>query len=470
MNTADSTSFMHHEFAHDSIADLGYDWSRIGDPGIAAKPPFKVYLPRDAADVARAVAESRALGETLTVRGSGHSSNDLVLAPGGSVLVTRQMNRILAIDHATPSVTVEAGASLIEVDRALAAEGLGLPVVGDHRHITVGGFASVGGVSPASHRYGLFVDNVRAIDYVDERGDIARCGPHSDPDRFRRLLTGCGRHGVIVGVELAALRVDKRAQWLVDTGRAFRDMDDFIGYGEELLNDRESGRMQRGYWTDLSDGNPALRFGKWASYQPCSGSWPQRARRGLSQRLRGAWGSRVSGLPAALGGPARVVSGLGNIFAPPYQSLRDAETLADVVMDYSVGDPVRWWATWTPMPNYRSTFHRLYNLYRCYRAETGCLTAISVLTQGIRSPYLTGDDTDPAPHGQVMMICGVRPDRLTPDVLARLTAETDDICLDEGALRYLHSPTSTDPDRLARLDPNAAANTPAPRPIAEMTK
>ena len=126
----------------------------------------------------------------MTVRGSGHSSNDLVLAPGGSVLVTRQMNRILAIDHATPSVTVEAGASLMEVDRALAAEGLGLPVVGDHRHITVGGFAAVGGMSPASHRYGLFVDNVRAIDYVDERGHIARCGPHSDPDRFRRLLTG----------------------------------------------------------------------------------------------------------------------------------------------------------------------------------------------------------------------------------------------------------------------------------------
>jgi hypothetical protein len=45
----------HEAFSHDSIEHLGYDWSRVGDPGIVPKPPFKLYLPRGTEDVLRAV-------------------------------------------------------------------------------------------------------------------------------------------------------------------------------------------------------------------------------------------------------------------------------------------------------------------------------------------------------------------------------------------------------------------------------
>jgi hypothetical protein len=44
---------------------------------------------------------------------------------------------------------------------------------------------------------------------------------------------------------------------------------------------------------------------------------------------------------------------------------------------------------------------------------------------------------------------------MTPAVQARLVAAVDEICLANGAFRYLHSLTGTDPAKLARLDPNA---------------
>ena len=35
-----------------------------------------------------------------------------------------------------------------------------------------GGFASVGGISPGSHRFGMFIDNVLEIEFVDWDGNV----------------------------------------------------------------------------------------------------------------------------------------------------------------------------------------------------------------------------------------------------------------------------------------------------------
>ena len=89
----------HETFSHDSIDSLGYDWERIGNPKIAPKFPFKVYLPRKTEDVAEAVKECKKLGQELRIRSKGHSSNDLVLNPGGAVMLMQGMDEILDVDQ-----------------------------------------------------------------------------------------------------------------------------------------------------------------------------------------------------------------------------------------------------------------------------------------------------------------------------------------------------------------------------------
>jgi len=163
---------------------------RIADPAIKPQFPLKVYLPQTTDDIITAVREVKTLGEHLSVRSAGHSSNHLVLNPGGSVLVTRELNQIVACDADTMTVTVQPGVISAELDDRLSTRGLGLPVIGDHNHITVGGFASVGGISPASHRFGLFVDTVERLEYVNWDGDVITASPTENPDQFYAVLAG----------------------------------------------------------------------------------------------------------------------------------------------------------------------------------------------------------------------------------------------------------------------------------------
>ncbi|MBO0852950.1 MAG: FAD-dependent oxidoreductase, partial [Nocardia sp.] len=167
---------------------------------LAALP--EEYLPRDTADVVRTVRDSRP--QPLTIRGGDPSVDQFAtdrpgaeLAPPDRriVLSLRRMNRVQAVDAEARLVRVQAGSRLSDIDRTLAAHRLGLPIVGDHREITAGGFAAVGGLSTASHRYGMFSDNVVSIEYVDPEGRFGTCGRNHHPDRFHRILGGAGRTG-----------------------------------------------------------------------------------------------------------------------------------------------------------------------------------------------------------------------------------------------------------------------------------
>lgn len=173
-------------------SDLSRDWSRMADQSAPAQTPFKVYLPRTTSDVVRAVREAKALGHPLVVRGGGHSSNDLATAPGGALLLTEALDRVLNIDVEALTVTVQPGPSVMEVDQALAEYGLGLEVVPDHFGITVGGYVSVGGLSAASLHAGLIVDTVTALEYVDLLGNVHRRSRGDDPEAFRHRRFSIG--------------------------------------------------------------------------------------------------------------------------------------------------------------------------------------------------------------------------------------------------------------------------------------
>ena len=48
----------HDRFSHDTIASLGYDWSRVADPHAEPQFPFAVYWPETTEDVVRVVREA----------------------------------------------------------------------------------------------------------------------------------------------------------------------------------------------------------------------------------------------------------------------------------------------------------------------------------------------------------------------------------------------------------------------------
>lgn len=140
----------------------------------------------------------------------------------------RRMNRVQVVDADARTVRVQAGARLSDIDRTLGAHGLGLPIVGDHRDITAGGFAAVGGLSAASHRFGMFSDNVVELEYVDQDGRFGTCGRNHHTERFRRILGGGGRTGIITALTLEVTDVDKDRTWLTTDAHRFLDFDTFV--------------------------------------------------------------------------------------------------------------------------------------------------------------------------------------------------------------------------------------------------
>jgi hypothetical protein len=49
----------------------------------------------------------------------------------------------------------------------------------------------------------------------------------------------------------------------------------------------------------------------------------------------------------------------------------------------------------------------------------------------------------------------VHPDRMTPELLDEIVEKFDDIVIENNAYKYMHTRTTKDPEKRAKVDPNA---------------
>lgn len=443
----------HETFTHDSIDSLGYDWERVANPSIAPMYPRKVYIPRTTEDVVAAVKECKRLGQTLTVRSKGHSSNDLVLSDG-AVLVTHRLDQIVEVDEGSLTVTLQAGAVSAKVDDELAQRGLGLPVIGDHNHITVGGFASVGGISPASHRFGLFVDTVMRLEYVTWDGELVACSREERPEEFHKLLTGLGRHGVIVTLTVRLIRVDKYGTVLRNHQRHYYSVESFIkGTAKSIRNPGEA-VMERGVWADIPlPIGPGIKLGQFSAYHPTTQTLHARLRDRLSYNALHSVGYVAGRLPAPVDQALKYVGMAGVMFSPMYATMKNVEFFTDKILDSTVGDPTRMFIVLAPLDAYEQLFRATYDLMVEFRDQHSCFTFISVYVKAITSPYLAqGRENDH--FCELMFYCGMAEGGMERATLENLVVRLDDIVIKHAGFRYMHTLTSKDPGRREKVDPN----------------
>lgn len=410
------------------------------------------YLPRDTADVVRTVRDSRTRADRLTVRGGEPFDDGLSLPDQRAVVSLRRMNAVLDINLGRRTVRVQAGAKLSDIDRRLGAHGLGLPIVGDHRDITAGGFASVGGVSTASHKYGLFIDQIVDLEYVDPDGRIGTCGRTHHTERFHQILGAGGRAGIITALTLDAVDIDKDHTWLTTNADRFLDFDSFVEHAYAEIVRPGNAALQVGRWVDtapLKVSRPVgtghvqlgtVRFGQWSSLYPTTPTRSLRARREVGTRTRKSLGAIASAAGGRAGTPVRNAAAGALMFAPKVLTLRDAEYLADTVISSSERGPAYRVAIFAPLSSYTSVSNRLHDLFAGHRERTGCFTVISAMTYGVRSKYLRSEAAAhglPAEdHGLITFTCRLRPSALPSELLRDIVSGIDEICHSEQALRY----------------------------------
>src|SRR6266511_3212307 len=152
--------------------------------------PAAVAWPRDADEVAAALAACRTLGVPVTCRGAGTSIAGNAVGTGLVLDFSRYLNRILDLDPQARTATVQPGVVHATLQRAAAAHGLRFgPDPSTHTRCTIGGMIGNNACGSRSLAYGRTSDNVLGLEVLTGAGQPLRLtGP--DPaghDELRRI-------------------------------------------------------------------------------------------------------------------------------------------------------------------------------------------------------------------------------------------------------------------------------------------
>jgi len=153
----------------ESLAHYGRDWTRFWTPA-----PEAVVFPRSTDDVTALVRWARSEKAALVPSGGRTGLSGGAVAPGGEMVVSfEKMRAIGKLDEVEPSVTVEAGVTIGEVQRHAAENDLYYPVDWAAAESSQSGGSvatNAGGIRVL--RYGMTRDWVRGLTVVTGSGEV----------------------------------------------------------------------------------------------------------------------------------------------------------------------------------------------------------------------------------------------------------------------------------------------------------
>ncbi|MHC0429991.1 FAD-binding and (Fe-S)-binding domain-containing protein [Streptomyces sp. O3] len=155
--------------------------------------PRAVVAPKDADDVAAALAACREHGVPVVARGAGTSIAGQATGAGVVLDFTRHMRRIVGLDAEARTAVVQPGVILDDLRAAAARHGLTFgPDPSTHSRCTLGGM--IGNNSCGSHSvaWGTTADNVRELSVLTYGGGELRLGQgwQGAPDGLKALVDG----------------------------------------------------------------------------------------------------------------------------------------------------------------------------------------------------------------------------------------------------------------------------------------
>jgi hypothetical protein len=180
-------------------SDIGYDDARKVHNGLVDKRPALIARCRGVADVVDAVNLTCRLGLEVAVRGGGHNVAGRATVDGGVMIDLAPMKGI-HVDPKSRTVRAQGGTTWGEINRETQLHGLA--VTGGVVSTTgIAGLTLGGGLGWLMGKYGLALDNLRAVELVTAGGKVLRASTQEEPDLFWALRGGGGNFGIATSLE-----------------------------------------------------------------------------------------------------------------------------------------------------------------------------------------------------------------------------------------------------------------------------
>ncbi|MEU4503164.1 FAD-binding and (Fe-S)-binding domain-containing protein [Streptomyces sp. NPDC024089] len=171
--------------------------------------PIGVVAPRDADDVAAALAVCRAHGVPVVPRGGGTSIAGQATGTGIVLDLTRHLRKIVELDPVARTAVVQPGVILDELRTAAAPHGLTFgPDPSTHSRCTLGGMIGNNSCGAHSVAWGTTADNTHALTVARYGGDTLRLARGTAPEALTGLPGPTGLTGLpeLIRANLALLR------------------------------------------------------------------------------------------------------------------------------------------------------------------------------------------------------------------------------------------------------------------------
>jgi FAD/FMN-containing dehydrogenase len=171
------------------------------------KFPALIVQPRGVTDVRHAVDFARSSNVLLAVKCGGHSHSGKSSCDDG-MMIDLSLMRGVRVDRNARVAHVLGGSLLGDLDHETMALGL-VTTAGTVSHTGVGGLTLGGGFGRVARRFGLSLDNVRAVDIVTADGQLRHASANENADLYWGVRGGGGNFGVVTAFEFDLHPMDR---------------------------------------------------------------------------------------------------------------------------------------------------------------------------------------------------------------------------------------------------------------------
>ncbi|MDH4125708.1 MAG: FAD-binding protein [Gammaproteobacteria bacterium] len=179
--------------------NAAYEKARRVLNGSIDRHPAFVIQPIGTTDIRNAVNFAREREMLLAVKCGGHSYSGSSTCDGG-MQIDLSTFRHTRVDTNSRTAFVAGGSLLGELDRETMAVGL-VTTAGTVSHTGVGGLTLGGGFGRLARRFGLSLDNLKAVDIVTADGQLRHASADENPDLFWGVRGGGGNFGVVTAFD-----------------------------------------------------------------------------------------------------------------------------------------------------------------------------------------------------------------------------------------------------------------------------